>query len=533
MSQNNKVTSEEFMQMWVLAQKNLQNNIEVVNGLNVFPVPDGDTGTNMYLTLKSAVNNMDQEDKNLSDIAYKISKGSLMGARGNSGVILSQILRGFSNSLPDASEITTEEFANALQNGSETAYKAVIRPVEGTILTVCKDAAKVAIESADKGNSLLKVMRDMIEEASASLERTPDLLPVLKKAGVVDAGGKGLLIIMQGWYKALAGEKVDLEKALPSKVITKEKADQEETYGYCTEFMIKADEKYTEEVTQVFDKIGDSLVVVGIDDIIKVHVHSKNPGVIIEEALKFGELINIKVDNMQEQHTHTQLYEKEPKEKVDTALIAVGIGEGISEIFRSMGADYIIEGGQTMNPSTEDIVSAIEKLNARNVFILPNNSNIILSAEQSKELVNANVAVIPSKNIPQGFAAMMGYNPNGEFEEIKENMIDNMGYVNSAEITFATRDFKADFGNIEKGDVIGINNGDIIVASKDPDTVLYATLDKMIDEDSEIISIFTGNGYNEEDSDLLLEKLEERYPEHDIEVHYGGQPLYYFLISVE
>ncbi|MFP4456195.1 MAG: DAK2 domain-containing protein [Clostridia bacterium] len=534
MSQNKKVASEEFMQMWAIALKNLHNNIEIVNGLNVFPVPDGDTGTNMHLTLKSAVNNMSKEDTSLSDIALRISKGSLMGARGNSGVILSQILRGFSNSLSDVNELTAQDFANALQNGSETAYKAVIRPVEGTILTVCKDAAKVAIESAEEGNNLLKVMRDTIEEASASLERTPDLLPVLKKAGVVDAGGKGLLIIMQGWYKALAGDKVDLAQELPSKAQQKQQLPtEEEGYGYCTEFMIKADEKYTEEITKTFDQIGESLVVVGIDDIIKVHVHSTNPGVILEEALKFGELINIKIENMQEQHSHIQSYEEEPREKLDTALIAVGVGEGISEIFRSMGANYIIEGGQTMNPSTEDIVSAIQKLNAENVYILPNNSNIILAAEQSKDLVDANVAVIPSKNIPQGFAAMMGYNPEGDFEEVRENMISNMSYVNSAEITFATRDFKADFGNIEKGDVIGINNGDIIVASKDPDTVLYATLDKMVDDDTEIISVFTGNGYHEEDSDLLLEQLQERYPDYDIEVHYGGQPLYYFLISVE
>ncbi len=533
MSQINRITTEEFMQMWVLALNNLYNNIEIVNGLNVFPVPDGDTGTNMHLTLKSAVDNMDREDSNLADVAYKISKGSLMGARGNSGVILSQILRGFSKALSDSNEIDAIDFANALQSGSETAYKAVIRPVEGTILTVCKDAANVALESAEKGNGLLKVMRDTIEEASASLKRTPDLLPVLKKAGVVDAGGKGLLIIMQGWYKALAGEKVDLKEALPKKVVKQKQQPTEEGYGYCTEFMIKTNENDTDKITKVFDKIGESLVVVGIDDIVKVHVHSTHPGEILEEALKFGELINIKIENMQEQHSHIQSYEQETREEVETALIAVSVGEGISNIFKSMGADWIIEGGQTMNPSTEDIVSAIEKLNARNVYILPNNSNIILAAQQSKELVDANVSVIPSRNIPQGFAAMMGYNPAGNFEEVEKNMIENMNYVNSAEITFATRDFKADFGNINKGDIIGINNGDIIVASDDPDTVLYATLDKMIDEDSEVISIFTGNDYKEEDNEEVHDKLNQRYPEFDIEVHYGGQPLYYFLISVE
>jgi DAK2 domain fusion protein YloV len=456
-----------------------------------------------------------------------------MGARGNSGVILSQILRGFSTALSDKTKIDAVDFAKALQSGSETAYKAVIRPVEGTILTVCKDAAKIAMDSAEKGNGLIKVMRDTIEEAAASLERTPDLLPVLKKAGVVDAGGKGLLVIMQGWYKAIAGEKVDLEKALPTKTIKVTQEPTEEGYGYCTEFMIKTDEKYTQEITNVFDEIGESLVVVGIDDIIKVHVHSLHPGEILEEALKFGELINIKIENMQEQHSHIQSYEQEEKEKKETALIAVSVGDGISDIFKSMGANWIIEGGQTMNPSTEDIVSAINKLNAKNVYVLPNNSNIILAAQQSKELVDANVVVIPSKNIPQGFAAMMGYNPDGDFEEVKRNMIDSMSYVNSAEITFATRDFKADFGNINKGDIIGINNGDIIVASKDPDTVLFATLEKMIDEDSEVISIFTGNGYKEEDNEELYEKISQRYPDFDIEVHYGGQPLYYFLISVE
>jgi hypothetical protein len=535
MDQKKTVSSQEFMQMWVAALQSLQNNIDVVNGLNVFPVPDGDTGTNMHLTLKSAIDNLDAQDTEIPIIASKISKGSLMGARGNSGVILSQILRGFSNALVSKKELDGKSFAEALESGVETAYKAVIKPVEGTILTVCKDSARIALESAEAGNDLLKVMRDTIREASASLERTPDLLPVLKKAGVVDAGGKGLLIIMQGWYKALTGEKVDLEQLIPTKRVEMTYTDgHEDGYGYCTEFMIKANEKHVGTLIKILEEIGDSLVVVGIEDIIKVHVHTLNPGLALEEALKFGELIKIKIDNMQEQHTHT-MQEIEPvnTEELEMAVIAVSVGDGISEIFMSMGVNHIIKGGQTMNPSTEDIVSAINKLNAKNVFVLPNNSNIILAAQQSKELVDVNVEVIPSKNIPQGFAAMMGFNPSGEIEEVKHAMIDNMAYVNSAEVTFATRDFQADFGNIKKNDIIGINNGDIIIAGKDPQAVLFSTLEKMIDEDSEVISIFVGDLYEEKIIEELQESIEEIYPDFDVEVHYGGQPLYYYLVSVE
>ncbi len=529
------VNSQEFMQMWVVALQSLHNNKDIINGLNVFPVPDGDTGTNMHLTLKSAVEYLDNQDTEIPVIATKISKGSLMGARGNSGVILSQILRGFSNSLASKDVLDAHGFAEALNSGMQTAYKAVIKPVEGTILTVCKDSAKVALESADAGNDILKVMRDTIREASLSLERTPELLPVLKKAGVIDAGGKGLLVIMQGWYKALTGAKVDLKEAIPTKKVETVLSDEhEDEYGYCTEFMIKASEKHVNTLIAIFENLGDSLVVVGIDDIIKVHVHTLNPGIVLEEALKYGELTRIKIENMQEQHSHIMSeLDENLGEELEVAVIAVSVGDGISDIFLSMGVNHIIKGGQTMNPSTEDIVSAIKKINAKNVFVLPNNSNIILAAQQSKELVDVNVEVIPTKNIPQGFAAMMGYNPNESFDDIKEAMLESLEYVNSAEITFATRDFQADFGNIKKNDIIGINNGDIIVASDDPETVLLTTIEKMLNDESEIISVFVGDVYNNEHAQELELKLCDVYPDFDIEVHYGGQPLYYYLVSVE
>ncbi len=531
-------TAKEFFEMWMWALQSLFEKIDIVNGLNVFPVPDGDTGTNMHLTLKSAVDNMNGADDSIAAIANRISKGSLMGARGNSGVILSQILRGFSSHLQKTDSLTAESFAVALKQGADTAYKAVIRPVEGTILTVCKDAANRALEVAEQSNDLLYVMSETLKEAKASLDRTPRYLPVLKKAGVVDAGGKGLLVIMQGWYKALSGEKMNLklENVAPAPVVNAAAltvSDHEE-YGYCTEFLIKAGERYLNEVIEIMEQQGDSLVVVADEEIIKVHVHSLDPGKVLQEAMRFGELTNIKIENMTEQHSHIQDYGMEiPMQNKEMAVIAVSSGSGLKEVFLSLGVDIVIDGGQTMNPSTEDLVAAISKTGARNVFILPNNKNIILTAEQARDLVDVNVEVIPTRDVPQGFSALMGYDREGEPEKVAENMRNAFGDVRSGEITFATRDFSADFGEIYKGDIIGISKGEIVCAESKAIDALYATIDSLLTDESEIVTVFLGHEFDEDHCEEYFDLLTEKYPDVEIEVLFGGQPLYYFLISVE
>ncbi|QOR36182.1 DAK2 domain-containing protein [Clostridium sp. 'deep sea'] len=536
-----RVDCTQFINMWVTACQNLKDNIEIVNSLNVFPVPDGDTGTNMYLTLQSAVGYMSHEDKKLGDVAMKVSKGSLMGARGNSGVILSQILRGIGESLANNHEMDADALAAALNNGVKTAYKAVMRPVEGTILTVIKDAAKQADISAAENKNVIAVLEAVINAATESLKRTPDLLPVLKKAGVVDAGGKGLLVILEGWYQALTGTTIDISDVLdkPAQPVQISwESDEESSFGYCTEFFIKTNENNVPALIARFEKYGDSLVVVGSDDIVKIHIHTMHPGTILEIALRYGALTKIKIENMTEQHTHILVKEEEieavkhPKKNV--AVIAVSVGEGLSEIFTSMGVDHIIHGGQTMNPSTEDLVKAIESLNAHNVIVLPNNSNIILTAMQTKDIVDCNVFVVPSKSIPQGFASLMAYDQDTtDVELTTENMIDNMQYVDSGEVTYATREFEAECGEITKGDIIGITNGNIIAVNNSPRSVLFQMLTAMVTDDSEVISIFTGEDIASEEIETLTDDISSKYPDIEVEVHFGGQPLYYYFLSVE
>ncbi len=540
-----RIGCSEFMNMWVIACQNLKQHIEEVNSLNVFPVPDGDTGTNMYLTLQSAVGHMSEQDQDLGVVAAKIAKGSLMGARGNSGVILSQIFRGVGEALAHKKYLDTEGLALALNAGVVTAYKAVMRPVEGTILTVCKDAAKQADISFSENKNLAEALEDILLAASESLKRTPDLLPILKKAGVVDAGGKGLLLIMEGWYKALTGAEIDLKdqdnvtETLPSLSQPEFYENDGDEFGYCTEFFIKTGEYNVPALIARFEKYGDSLVVVGAGDIVKVHIHTMHPGTVLEIALKYGELSKIKIDNMQEQHSHLIAKDEEVRKakaqaKKETAVIAVSVGEGLSEIFNSMGVDSIIRGGQTMNPSTEDMVKAIKALNANNVIILPNNSNVILTAMQVKDLVSATVHVVPSKTIPQGFAALMAYDQESKDVEFTvENMKVNMQYVDSGEVTFATRDYDAECGDIVKGDIIGINDGEIVAVNNSPRSVLFEMLAGMIKDDTEVISIFTGQDITPAEKDELSSDLCSQYPEFEIEVHFGGQPLYYYLVAVE
>jgi fatty acid kinase len=495
----------------------------------------------MYLTLQSAVGYMSHEDKKLGDVAMKVSKGSLMGARGNSGVILSQILRGIGESLANNHEMDADALAAALNNGVKTAYKAVMRPVEGTILTVIKDAAKQADISVAENMNVIAVLEAVINAATESLKRTPDLLPVLKKAGVVDAGGKGLLVILEGWYQALTGTTIDISDVLekPAKPVQISwESDEESSFGYCTEFFIKTSENNVPALIARFEKYGDSLVVVGSDDIVKIHIHTMHPGTILEIALRYGALTKIKIENMTEQHTHILVKEEEieavkhPKKNI--AVIAVSVGEGLSEIFTSMGVDHIIHGGQTMNPSTEDLVKAIETLNAHNVIILPNNSNIILTAMQTKDIVDCNVFVVPSKSIPQGFASLMAYDQDTtDVELTTENMIDNMQYVDSGEVTYATREFEAECGEITKGDIIGITNGNIIAVNNSPRSVLFQMLTAMVTDDSEVISIFTGEDIASEEIETLTDDISSKYPDIEVEVHFGGQPLYYYFLSVE
>lgn len=530
-----QISCEELIIMWRMANQHLKMNIDAVNSLNVFPVPDGDTGTNMYLTLQSAVGQIHQDDHHLGHVAARVAKGSLMGARGNSGVILSQILRGIGDEMSSLEYVDGVDLARALQKGVETAYKAVMRPVEGTILTVCKDAARQAETSAAETENIVEIMQEIISAAKRSLQNTPNLLPVLKKAGVVDAGGKGLLVILEGWYLALTGaelpEEVSIEEPLTQNLTAQSDAQQE--YGYCTEFIIKADEQHVPALITKYEQMGDSLVIVGADDIIKVHIHSLHPGKILEKALQYGSLTRIKIENMQEQHTHI-LEQAEKAQMKDIGVIAVSVGEGMSEIFLSMGAHKIIQGGQTMNPSIEDIVKAIESLHAKHVIILPNNSNIILTAQQCSDLVEAEVHVIPSKTMPQGLSAMMAFEDSVEkIDEVVAGMTDHLSYVTSGQVTFATRDFEAECGNIVEGDIIGIVDGEIVTIGKAYQQVVLDLVDKMVDEDSEVITVYVGQDVAADSITELEEQLVDNFDQCDIEVHQGDQPLYYYIVSVE
>ncbi|MCJ2145581.1 DAK2 domain-containing protein [Bacillus paralicheniformis] len=547
-----------FAEMVLYGARHLSQNANVVDALNVFPVPDGDTGTNMNLSMTSGAKEVEQIDAaNIGKVAQSLSRGLLMGARGNSGVILSQLFRGFGKSIEQKSEINAKEFAAAFQAGVDTAYKAVMKPVEGTILTVAKDAAKKAVLTAQTETDIIKVMEAVVNEAEASLERTPELLPVLKEVGVVDSGGKGLLYVYEGFLASLKGEKLsEKAAALPSlndlvsaehhKNAQSHMNTEDIEFGYCTEFMVKLDSgkrNFNEDAfRQDLSGFGDSLLVVSDENIAKVHIHAEYPGEVMTYAQKYGSLINMKIENMREQHTAILSQnkqetaapaEKAPAEKQLYGIVTVAMGEGIAELFESIGATKVIEGGQTMNPSTEDIVQAIKDANADTVVILPNNSNIVMAANQAADVAGQHVIVIPTKTVPQGMAALLAFNPALGADENEAAMLGSIGEVKSGQITYAVRDTNIDGIDIKKGDFMGILNGKIVETASDQLTAAKKLLAGMIDEDSEIVTVIKGEDAPEEEAEELAAFISETYEDVEVEVHDGKQPLYSYILAVE
>jgi DAK2 domain fusion protein YloV len=552
-----KVDGLLFAQMIREGAKSLTKNVKRVDALNVFPVPDGDTGTNMNLSFTTGVNEMNKKDSdNISEVTKALSKGLLMGARGNSGVILSQLFRGFSKHAEEYKDLNTKQFAQALQHGVETAYKAVMKPVEGTILTVAKDAAKVAHKVAKQTDDITELMSEVLREAKASLQRTPDLLPILKQVGVVDSGGQGLVHVYEGFLRVLKGEVMtEAEDQQDAYEFNEDKTEHvrdevaemmaagilsvdDITYGYCTEFMVRLDTKSNDFNEYLFreklNRLGDSLLVISDEELVKVHIHAEELNKVMELAQHHGGLTNIKIENMREQFLAIKENQpKKDKELKTFGIIAVSMGDGIAEIFKSLGADVIIAGGQTMNPSTEDFVKAINDVYAEQIIILPNNSNIILAAEQSAQLVETPVVVIPTKNIPQGMAALLNFNPSTSLEGNKSSMTEAKDHIKSGQVTYAIRDTEIEGVKIQKGDFMGIFDGKIAVSSKGIDSTVKSLLDQMIDEESEIVTLIYGEDSNEENVDEVRAYIENQHPEVEVEIHNGGQPLYSYLISVE
>lgn len=547
--------------MFLAGAKNLEAKKEWINELNVFPVPDGDTGTNMTLTIMSAAKEVaSMEHITMESFAKAVSSGSLRGARGNSGVILSQLLRGFTKVIRDEKEITPTVLAAAFQKAVETAYKAVMKPKEGTILTVARGGAERAVELIGENPDI--ELADMINEvlirSEEVLNQTPEMLPVLKEAGVVDSGGQGLLQVLKGAADAFAGKEIDYTiegaskgaGAAPS-VSAAAPSEADIRYGYCTEFIIMLEKEYTDETELSFkaflESIGDSIVVVSDDGIVKVHVHTNDPGLAITRALTYGSLTRMKIDNMREEHQEKVIREAEkqaaaqkekkaakPAELKETGFISVSIGDGIADIFRDLGVDYLIEGGQTMNPSTEDMLNAIEHVPAKNIFILPNNKNIILAANQAKALTeDKNIIVIPTKTVPQGITAVINYVPEKSPEENAAVMEEEISRVKTGQLTYAVRDTHIDDKTIHAGDIMGVGDHAILSVGKDIDEVALETVEQMVDDDTELISIYYGEDMNEDEADTLRDKIEAQYPDCDVELNQGGQPIYYYIISVE
>lgn len=543
-----------FAQMVQLGAHHLSNNAKKIDALNVFPVPDGDTGTNMNLSITSGVNEVKKrENDDISQVADAFAKGLLMGARGNSGVILSQIFRGFSKGLANKSLANAKDIAAALDNGVATAYKAVMKPVEGTILTVAKDAAKEAAKISESEKDVIVLMDKVVKEAKASLKRTPDLLPVLKEVGVVDSGGQGLVTIYEGFLAALKG------KALPEKAngiamgeminaehhkVTQDFMDTSEIeFGYCTEFMVKfEDDKIKENpfdedaFRRELSEHGDSLLVVSDDELVKVHIHAEYPGTCMTLGQRYGSLINMKIENMREQHTALvgdNKSEEKPKEKTEYGIVTVAMGSGIKELFESIGVSKVIEGGQTMNPSTQDITEAIKEANAKNVIILPNNKNIVMAAEQAAELAEDNVKVVPTTTIPQGISAMFAFHPEADLNTNQEAMEDARKQVKTGQVTYAVRDTKINGMLIEEGNFMGIFDGAIKATHQDQQEAVKLLLGEMITEEDEILTILYGEDAGETEVDELVSYIEENYEDIEVEVHNGAQPIYSFIFSVE
>ncbi|MFC5541290.1 DAK2 domain-containing protein [Ureibacillus suwonensis] len=540
----------KFAEMVQMGSHHLTQNADFVDSLNVFPVPDGDTGTNMNLSMISGAKETQANAQNhIGKTAQSLAKGLLMGARGNSGVILSQLFRGFGKYLEKESEINAKQFAQAFQAGVDAAYKAVMKPVEGTILTVAREAAAKGVETAEHEDNIVKVMEAIVEEAKNSLQRTPDLLPVLKEVGVVDSGGQGLVIIYEGFLASLKGEalpqksKVDnLEELVNAEHHRAQEfmSTEDIKFGYCTEIMVRFEpekEPFDEgKFREDLSKLGDSLLVVSDDEIVKVHIHTETPGVVLNEGQRYGSLIKIKVDNMREQHSaivNKEKTESRPKEKHPYAVVTVAMGEGISDMLKSIGASYVIEGGQTMNPSTEDIVKAVKEIGAEKVLILPNNKNIIMAAEQAVELLDIEAAVVPSKTIPQGMAAILAFNPEASVEENKEAMTEAMAGVKTGQITCAVRDTTIDGVEIHKDDYMALADGKIIDSTSNMLDAARNLLSQLVEDDTEIVTMIYGEGVSEEDVNAIVGFVEEQYPDVELEIIDGKQALYPFIFSVE
>ena len=537
------IDGKKFRDMFVSGANNLQNNKDLVDKLNVFPVPDGDTGTNMSLTISYAIKELAKvQNDNVTDIGKALSKGSLMGARGNSGVILSQIIRGIAKSVEGKENLNVVDLANAFKNGSDTAYKAVIKPIEGTILTVVRESGEYAEKIAQEDMDMIEFLELVVEKANESLNKTPELLKALKEAGVVDSGGKGLVLIYEGMLSSLKGNNIELVEggiSSDTNVSVEQNISTEDIkYQYCTEFILETNKVDDLTVRERFMKYGDSLAVVGDEGVIKVHVHTNDPGLAIQEALSYGQLLTIKVENMKLQHENKVLKEAAQTEEVhveekEYGFIATSMGDGLAQIFRDFGVDHIIEGGQTMNPSTEDFMKAIEKLNAKNIIILPNNSNIIMAANQAKELSDKNIVVIPTKNVPQAFAALVTFDGDADIAENEANMMEALSTVKSGQVTYAVRDTVINDVEVKEGNIIGIAEGKLLSAGDKVDEITTDLIEKLVDEDSAIITLFYGEDTSKEDAQALRDALEEKFEDVDVELHYGGQPLYYYLISVE
>ena len=548
------INTELLQKMFLAGAANLEAKKEFINELNVFPVPDGDTGTNMTLTILSAAKEVKAlENPDMVAIAKAISSGSLRGAKGNSGVILSQLLRGFTKEIREHKEIDTITLAKACERATATAYKAVMKPKEGTILTVAKGASQKAAELAETTEDLDTFISEVINYAQEVLEKTPEMLPVLKEAGVVDSGGQGLLEVMRGAYDAFQGKEIDysaIEASAGTKMVKpSEQAETEIKFGYCTEFIIMLEKEFTAkdetEFKAYLESIGDSIVCVADDDIVKIHVHTNDPGLAIQRALTYGQLSRMKIDNMREEHQERlikdaeklaaqQAEAKKAEPRKEVGFIAVSIGEGMNEIFRELGADYIIEGGQTMNPSTEDMLNAIEQVNAEHIFILPNNKNIILAANQAQALTeDKDIIVVPSKTVPQGITAIINYMPDADAQTNLEAMIEGIGNVKTGQVTYAVRDTHIDDKEIHEGDIMGIGDSGILAVGQSVEETTKEMLAQLVDEDTELISLYYGQDVQEESAENFAQEIEDLYPDVDVDVHSGGQPIYYYVLSVE
>ncbi|MGN0334705.1 MAG: DAK2 domain-containing protein [Lachnospiraceae bacterium] len=549
------INAEKFAKMFLAGAKNLESKKEWINELNVFPVPDGDTGTNMSLTIMAAAKEVGgMSEYSMDRLAKSISSGSLRGARGNSGVILSQLFRGLTKVIREEKEIDVPVMAAALQKAVETAYKAVMKPKEGTILTVAKGGAKKAVKLVDETDDLVYFMQQVVGEMEIVLAKTPDMLPVLKEAGVVDSGGQGLVEVFHGMLDALEGKEVDYSiegaaaEVKPVKISAQTEAEIK--FGYCTEFIIMVEKEYNDQTELEFkaflESIGDSIVVVSDDDIVKVHVHTNDPGLAIQKALTYGSLTRMKIDNMREEHEEKLIKEaskiaeaeaekaKASEPRKDMGFISVSIGEGIGEIFKGLGVDYLIEGGQTMNPSTEDMLNAIDHVNADHIFILPNNKNIILAANQAKSLTeDKEIHVIPTKTVPQGITAMINFLPDQSAEENEKAMTEGIAFVKTGQVTYAVRDTRIDDKEIHEGNIMGIGDAGILAVGEGLEETSLEMFKELVDDDSEIISIYYGEEVSEMDANALGEKVTEMFPTCDVEVHSGGQPIYYYVVSVE